>query len=73
MNESKLNRLQEIEKEIDALIKERSDINNELSAERKAKNLARVRSWKINDNSCLLLFAKKPSGYHWWIAKTIKV
>ena len=73
MNESKLDRLQEIEKEIDALIKERSNINNELSAERKAKNLARVRSWKINDKSCLLLFAKKPSGYHWWIAKTIKV
>ena len=73
MNESKLDRLQEIEKEIDALVKERSDINNELSAERKAKNLARVRSWKINDKSCLLLFAKKPSGYHWWIAKTIKV
>lgn len=73
MNESKLDRLQEIEKEIDALIKERSDINNELSEERKAKNLARVRSWQINDKSCLLLFAKKPSGYHWWIAKTIKV
>lgn len=73
MNESKLDRLQEIEKEIDALVKERSDINNELSAERKAKNLARVRSWKINDKSCLLLFAKKPCGYHWWIAKTIKV
>ena len=73
MNESKLDRLQEIEKEIDALVKERSDINNELSAERKAKNLARVRAWKINDKSCLLLFAKKPSGYHWWIAKTIKV
>ncbi len=73
MNESKLDRLQEIEKEIDALIKERSNINNELSAERKEKNLARVRSWKINDKSCLLLFAKKPSGYHWWIAKTIKV
>ena len=73
MNENKLDRLQEIEKEIDALIKERSDINNELSEERKAKNLARVRSWKINDKSCLLLFAKKPSGYHWWIAKTIKV
>ena len=73
MNESKLDRLQEIEKEIDALVKERSDINNELSAERKAKNLARVRSWQITDKSCLLLFAKKPSGYHWWIAKTIKV
>ena len=73
MTESKLDRLQEIEKEIDALVKERSDINNELSAERKAKNLARVRAWKINDKSCLLLFAKKPSGYHWWIAKTIKV
>lgn len=73
MNESKLDRLQEIEKEIDALVKERSAINNELSAERKAKNLARVKSWRINDKSCLLLFAKKPSGYHWWIAKTIKV
>ena len=71
--ETKQDRLQEIEKEIDALIKERSKINNELSAERKAKNLARVRSWKINDKSCLLLFAKKPSGYHWWIAKTLKV
>ena len=73
MNESKLDRLQEIEKEIDALIQERSNINNELSAERKAKNLARVRSWKIDDKSCLLLFAKKPSGYHWWIAKTLKI
>ena len=71
--ETKQDRLQEIEKEIDALIKERSKINNELSAERKAKNLARVRSWKINDKSCLLLFAKKPRGYHWWIAKTLKV
>ena len=71
--ETKQDRLQEIEKEIDALIKERSNINNELSEERKAKNLARVRSWKINDKSCLLLFAKKPCGYHWWIAKTIKV
>ena len=73
MAESKQDRLTQIEEEITALIKERSSINEELSEERKARNLARVKAWKVNDNSCLLLFAKQPQGYHWWIAKTIKV
>lgn len=73
MVQSKQDRLNQIEEEITSLIEERSKINEELSAERKEKNLARVRAWKVKDNSCLILFAKKPSGYHWWIAKTIKV
>lgn len=73
MVQSKQDRLNQIEDEINSLIKERSKINEELSAERKEKNLARVRAWKVKDNSCLILFAKKPSGYHWWIAKTLKV
>lgn len=73
MVQSKQDRLNQIEEEINSLIKERSKINEELSAERKEKNLARVRAWKVKDNSCLILFAKKPSGYHWWIAKTLKV
>lgn len=73
MVQSKQDRLNQIEEEINSLIEERSKINEELSAERKEKNLARVRAWRVKDNSCLILFAKKPSGYHWWIAKTIKV
>lgn len=73
MVQSKRDRLNQIEDEINSLIKERSKINEELSAERKEKNLARVRAWKVKDNSCLILFAKKPSGYHWCIAKTLKV
>ena len=73
MVQSKQDRLNQIEDEINSLIKERSKINEELSAERKEKNLARVRAWKVKDNSCLILFAKKPSGYHWCIAKTLKV
>lgn len=73
MVQSKQDRLNQIEDEINSLLEERSKINAELSAERKAKNLARVRAWKVKDNSCLILFAKKPVGYHWWIAKTIKV
>lgn len=73
MVQSKQDRLNQIEDEITSLIKERSKINEELSAERKEKNLARVRAWKVKDNSCLILFAKKSSGYHWWIAKTLKV
>ena len=73
MIQSKQDRLNQIEDEINSLIKERSKINEELSAERKEKNLARVRAWEVKDNSCLILFAKNPVGYHWWIAKTIKV
>lgn len=73
MIESKQDRLNQIEEEITALVQERSKINEELSEERKAKNLARVRAWEVNNTSCLILFAKKPTGYHWWIAKTIKV
>ena len=71
--ETKQERLDQIEQEIDTLLKEKWAITDELSKECKEKNLARVRAWNLNDNSCLLLFAKKPSGYHWWIAKTIKV
>ena len=56
MVQSKQDRLNQIEDEINSLIKERSKINEELSAERKEKNLARVRAWKIKDNSCLILF-----------------
>lgn len=73
MVQSKQDRLNQIEDEIKSLIKERSKINEELSAERREKNLARVRAWKIKNNACLILFSKKPSGCHWWIAKTIKV
>ena len=73
MVQNKHDRLNQIEDEIKSLIKERSKINEELSAERREKNLARVKAWKIKNNACLILFAKKPSGYHWWIAKTIKV
>ena len=71
--ETKQEMLDRIDKQINTLTEERWAILDELSAERKAKNLARVRSWQITDKSCLLLFAKKPNGYHWWIAKTIKV
>lgn len=73
MVQSKQDRLNQIEDEINSLVKERSKINEELSTERKEKNLARVRAWKVKDNSCLILFAKQPQGYHWWIAKTIKI
>ena len=73
MIQDKQDRLNQIEEEIAALIKERSAINAELQDARKIKNLAKFKSWNINDTSCLLLFAKEPKGYHWWIAKTIKV
>lgn len=74
MVQSKQDRLNQIEDEIDSLINERSKINEELLAERREKNLARVRSWKVKDDSCLILFAKNLNGYHWsMIAKTIKV
>ena len=74
MVQSKQDRLNQIEDEINSLINERSKINEELLAERKEKNLARVRAWKVKDDSCLILFAKNPNGYHWsMIAKTIKV
>ena len=71
--ETKQERLDCIEEQIDTLTKERQSILDELSKERRAKHLERIKAWNLNDNSCLLLFAKKPSGYHWWIAKTIKV
>lgn len=71
--ETKQEMLDRIEKQIDTLTKERWAIIDELSKERKAKNLERVNSWNLDNKSCLLLFSKKPSGYHWWIAKTIKV
>ena len=74
MVQSKQDRLNQIEDEINSLINERSKINEELLAERKEKNLARVRAWKVKDDSCLILFAKNPNRYHWsMIAKTIKV
>ena len=71
--ENKQERLDLIEKQIDSLTKERWAIIDELSKEQKAIYLDRIKAWNLNNNSCLLLFAKKPSGYHWWIAKTIKV
>ena len=71
--ETKQERLALIEKQIDTLAEERWAILDELSKEQKTKHLERVKSWNLNEDSCLLLFAKKPSGYHWWIAKTIKV
>ncbi len=73
MSVSKQDRLKQIEEEMNALYKERYEIQESLSAERKAKNLARVKAWGLENKSSLILFAKKPSGYHWWIAKTIKV
>lgn len=71
--ENKQERLDLIEKQIDSLTKERWAIIDELAKEQKAIYLDRIKAWNLNNNSCLLLFAKKPSGYHWWIAKTIKV
>ena len=71
--ETKQEMLDRIEKQIDILTNERWAILDELSKERKTKHLERVKAWNLNEDSCLLLFAKKPCGYHWWIAKTIKV
>ena len=71
--ETKQEILDRIEKQIDTLTKERWAIIDELSKEQKTKHLERVKAWNLNEDSCLLLFAKKPCGYHWWIAKTIKV
>lgn len=66
-------RLDQIQAELDKLFEEKHSIEKQLANEASAKHLARVKAWNITDNSCLLLFAKKPTGYHWWIAKTIKV
>lgn len=71
--ETKQEILDRIEKQIDTLTKERWAIIDELSKEQKTKHLERVKAWNLNEDSCLLLFAKKSNGYHWWIAKTIKV
>lgn len=71
--ETKQEMIDRIEKQIDTLLKEKWSIIEELSKERKAKHLERIKAWNLNNDSCLLLFAKKPSGYHWWIAKTLKV
>ena len=71
--ETKQEMLDRIEKQIDILTNERWAILDELSKERKTKHLERVKAWNLTEDSCLLLFAKKPCGYHWWIAKTLKV
>lgn len=71
--ENKQERLDQIKSELDKLLEEKYNIEQQLAAESSAKNRAKVEAWKLTDDSCLLLFAKKPSGYHWWIAKTIKV
>ena len=71
--ETKQERLDCIEKEIDTLTHERRAILDELAKEQKTKYLERIKAWNLTEGSCLLLFVKKPSGYHWWIAKTIKV
>ena len=71
--ETKQEMLDRIEKQIDTLTKEKWAILDELSKEQKTKRLERIKAWNLNEDSCLLLFAKKPCGYHWWIAKTIKV
>ena len=71
--ETKQERLDQIQTELDKLFEEKYNIEQQLAAESSAKHLERVKAWNLNDDSCLLLFAKKPSGYHWWIAKTIKV
>lgn len=71
--ETKQEMLDRIEEQIGTLTREKWAILDELSKERKTKHLERIKAWNLNENSCLLLFAKKPSGYHWWIAKTIKV
>ena len=73
MAESKQDRLAEIEKELDELYEERSKIQNSMLSEQKAKNRAIVDAWGVNERSSMILFAKKAVGYHWWIAKTIKV
>jgi hypothetical protein len=73
MADSKQGRLAEIEKELEELHTERSNILNSMLAEQKAKNRARVDAWGVQERSSMILFAKKAVGYHWWIAKTIKV
>ena len=74
MSVTKLDRLKQIDKELDALYEEREEINRSLLNEQKEKDLARVKAWNINDKSSLILFNKTAhAAYHWYIAKTIKV
>ena len=70
---TKQERLDQIQEELDKLFEEKYSIEKQIANEASAKHLARVKSWNITNDSCLLLFAKKPSGYHWRISKTIKV
>ena len=71
--ETKQERLDQIQAELNKLFEEKYNIEQQLANEASSKHLARVKAWNITDDSCLLLFAKKPCGYHWWISKTIKV
>ena len=71
--ETKQERLDNIEMQIDELYKERNELVQQIAQDALQNHLARVKSWNLTNDSCLLLFAKRPNGYHWWIAKTIKV
>lgn len=71
--ETKQERLNQIQSELDKLFEEKYSIEKQIAEESSAKHLARVNSWKLDNNSCILLFAKERIGYHWLIAKTIKV
>ena len=71
--ENKQERLDQIQAELNKLFEEKYRIEQQLANEASAKHLARVEAWNLAEGSCLLLFAKEPRGYHWWISKTIKV
>ena len=69
----KQERIDQINEQLDKLYEEKRSLELQIAAEGAAAHLARVRSWGLSDSSALILFAKSESGYHWDIAKTLKI
>ena len=66
-------RLEEIQAELDKLHEEEFQLSSQISEAERQIHREDFDRWNIGAESCLVLFPKHPSAYHWTIVKTIVV
>ena len=70
--QSKLDRIKELDAQLNSLHQERSKIEKEFAAEMAAASIEKIKEWGLNKDSNIVLFTKE-SGRPWNIAHIFKI
>lgn len=74
MNERELQeQIDQLNTDINLLCDKRHRLQLQQKEYTHEQNLKRFKAWNLKTNDCVVLFAKEPNGYHWCIAKAMRI